>query len=168
MLVANHASFLDPCLVGAPIARHLHFLAKAELFHVPILGRIARSVSAHPIRREGLDRNAMRECIDIMKSGEALVIFPEGTRTRDGQLQPGKGGPAMLAVQAGVQCVPAYIDGTFQAWPRTRALPRPTKVRVYYGKPFDLPKRPEGMSSKEHYNLCAEEMMRQIAALQPN
>ena len=168
LLVSNHASYLDPPLVGCLVPRVVHNLAKAELFRVPLLGWVCRAVKAMPIRRGGVDREAMKRCVEILRSGKVVVLFPEGTRTRDGELQPARPGAAMIAVQAGVQCVPAYIDGTFRAWPRSRWFPRPAKVRAYYGEPFALPERPEGMASREHYQLCADEMMRRIAALRPD
>jgi 1-acyl-sn-glycerol-3-phosphate acyltransferase len=167
MVVSNHSSFLDPLLVGGCVRRHMHYLAKRELFRIPVFRNLIRGVNTHPIHRQGLDRTAIRECVDLMRGGEILLIFPEGTRSRDGNLQPGKAGAAMIAVQAGVPCIPAYVVGSFRAWPRQRRLPRPTKVHVYYGKPFDLPPRGPEMSSKEHYVICAEEMMRRIAALRP-
>jgi 1-acyl-sn-glycerol-3-phosphate acyltransferase len=145
----------------------MHSLAKSELFRIPGFAWLLRAVNAHPIRRQGVDRKAMRLCAELVRSGQMLLVFPEGTRTRDGQLQPGKPGVAMIAVQAGVPCVPAYIDGSYRAWPRHRLLPRPAKTRVFYGEPFDLPERAEGMTTREHYQLCADEMMRRIAQLRP-
>jgi 1-acyl-sn-glycerol-3-phosphate acyltransferase len=168
LLVSNHASYLDPPLVGCLVPRVVHNLAKSELFGVPVLGWMCRAVKAMPIRRGGVDREAMKLCVQILKSGKVVVLFPEGTRTQDGEMQTPRAGAAMIAVMAGVPCVPAYIDGTFRAWPRTRWYPWPAKVQAYYGEPFALPERPEGMNSKEHYQLCAEEMMRRIAALRPD
>jgi 1-acyl-sn-glycerol-3-phosphate acyltransferase len=165
--VANHASYLDPCIVGCRMRRHFHSLAKSELFRVPGFGTLLRAVHAHPIRRQGLDRQAMRKCAELIRSGELLLLFPEGTRTRDGNLGLGKPGAAMIAVQAGAACIPAYVEGSYDVWSRARRLPRPGKLRVYFGSPFALPPRAEGMSSKEHYVLCAAEMMRRIAALRP-
>ena len=168
LLVANHTSYLDVMLVGSRVRRHLHYLAKSDLFGTPVLGRLVRALNTHPIRRGGLDREGMRRCADLMRRGGIVLIFPEGTRSPDGNLQAAKPGVAMIAALAGVRCIPAYVDGGFRAWPRQRRLPRLTKIHVYYGEPFDLPPRREGMATKEHYRLCAEEMMRRIAALRPN
>ena len=165
MLISNHASNLDPPMLGCMLKRPLHFLAKSELFKMPVLNWWARNVNAHPIRRGAVDRGAMREVNRILREGHGLVIFPEGTRTRDGSLQPAKAGVAMMAVQAGAPCVPAYVDGSYQAWPRDRLFPLPRKIRIFYGESFSLPPRPDGVSSKEHYHLCASEMWRRIDAL---
>ena len=167
LLISNHASYLDPPLLGCSVPRICHNLAKAELFRVPGLGRLIRAVKAIPIRRGGVDRQAMRRCVELLRSGKVVVLFPEGTRTRNGALQPAHAGAAMIALQAGAPCVPAYIEGTFRAWPRHRWFPLPAKVRICYGEPFALPEHPEGMHPKDHYQLCADEMMRRIAALKP-
>jgi 1-acyl-sn-glycerol-3-phosphate acyltransferase len=166
LLVSNHASNLDPLLLGVACVRRLAFLAKAELFRVPLLGQWCWAVGAHPIQRGKGDRKAMMESIRLVRDeGEILVAFPEGTRTSDGNLQDGKPGVAMIAAQAGAPCIPAYIDGSFQAWPRGRVLFRPVKIHVWYGEPFSLPERQEGMATRDYYQICADEMVRHIAAL---
>ncbi len=168
MLVSNHASNLDPPIVGCALPRDIYTLAKAELARIPIFGPfLVHACYAIPLRRKGVDREAMKKCVKLMKSGEIVSMFPEGTRTRDGELQRGKPGAAMIALQGGAPCVPAYIDGSFRAWPRARWFPLPRKITIYYGKPFNLPERAEGQSAKEHYQACADEMMRRIAALRP-
>lgn len=166
LLVSNHASFLDPPALGCRVThRYFDYLAKRELFEVPLFGSLIRAVRAHPIRRGGVDRKSLRECASVLKQGGMLVLFPEGTRTRDGRLQEPKAGVAMIAAQADVPFVPAYVQGTFHVWPRHRKLPRPGKVRVFYGEPSELPQRREGMSSKDYYALCSEAMMEGIRAL---
>ena len=72
----------------------------------------------------------------------------------------------MIAAQAGAPCIPAYIDGSFRAWPRGRKMLRPVKIHVWYGEPFPLPERAEGMATRDYYQLCADEMMTRIVALQ--
>ena len=167
LLVANHASFLDPPIVGCPLRRRMHSLAKSELFKIFLFGPLIHAVHAHPVHRGAPDRAAIRTCAELMCSGQLLVIFPEGTRTRDGHLQRAKPGVGMIASRAGAPCIPAYIDGAFRCWPRTRLLPRPGKIRIYYGKPFALPAQDEGKPSKEYYQQCADEMMRKIDELRP-
>jgi len=167
LLVSNHASNLDPPILGCMLEREVHYLAKAEMFENRLLARVFRSINAHPIRRGGVDRQAMKECGELIRNGALLTIFPEGTRTHDGEMQAPKPGVAMIAVQARARCLPAYIAGSYRAWPRHRTFPRPTRLDVYYGAPFDLPERPEGMDRKDYYQLCADEMIRQISALKP-
>ena len=106
LLAANHASNLDPTLIATSLWRPCHFLAKEELFRIPILGWIIANVNSHPIRRDGVDRKALRDTVEVMTSGNMLLLFPEGTRTRDGELQEAKPGAAMIAAQANVPIVP--------------------------------------------------------------
>lgn len=165
LLICNHASYIDPPLVGVKIPRQLHFLAKKELFQVPLLGRWISMVGGHAVDRGKGDRKAVVESLRVLKSGKMLVAFPEGTRTPDGNLQPGKPGIVMIVQQAGVPCVPAYVDGSFVAWPRHRAFPVPTKVRVFYGPPFPMPERNPDMTKKAYYQHCLDTMMEHITAL---
>jgi 1-acyl-sn-glycerol-3-phosphate acyltransferase len=165
ILACNHASNLDPPFVAGPPDREFHSLGKQELFRVPIFGAFLRGINVHPIRRDGMDRAALKECVEIVKSGSALLVFPEGTRTPDGQLQAGKAGAAMIAVQTGARIVPAYIDGTFAAMRRGVIFPRPRKVRVYYGAPFLPDVAVTEGSRRDRYDAIAGLMMERIAAL---
>jgi 1-acyl-sn-glycerol-3-phosphate acyltransferase len=165
LLISNHASNLDPMLVGSPLPRICRFLAKEELFEVPLFKYWMRAVGALPIHRGGVDRKAMGACVRLLKTGSLLVIFPEGTRTRDGLLGGGKPGVAMIAAQAGTPCVPTYVDGSFESFPRGGKFPRPVKIHVWYGPSFDLPPRQEGAGTKEHYQACADAMMARIGEL---
>ena len=165
LVVCNHASNLDPPVVGCKLPREGHFLAKEELFH-GLFGKICSALNAHPINRAGMDRKALRTCTDVLKSGGMLVIFPEGTRTRDGELQPAKSGAAMIAAQAGVPICPLYIDGTFNALPRGVSFPRRVKVRLHIGKPFS-PQDALGDSENKRgkYEALSDAMMAHIAEL---
>ena len=164
MIVANHSSVLDPPIVGAVAPRPLHFMAKAELFSIPLLGRLIRAVNARPVRREGADARALREALRILESGHALLVFPEGTRGPEGVLREGKAGAGMLALLSGAPVVPAYVEGTGRALPRGRVLPRPVKVRVSFGAPLAFGKV-EGAHRKERYLEASREMMAAIARL---
>lgn len=162
MIVANHSSVLDPPIVGAVAPRPLHFMAKAELFSIPLLGRLIRALNARPVRRGGSDPRALREALRILEGREALLIFPEGTRGPEGVLREGKAGAGMLALLSGAAVVPAYVEGTGWALPRGRALPRPAKVRVSFGPPLSFGKV-EGRHRKERYLHASGEMMAAIA-----
>lgn len=166
LLVANHASNLDPPFIAVSVPRVCHTLAKRELFQVPILGLAIRNLFAHPIDRGGVDRKALRECVDALRSGEILLLFPEGTRTSNGELQQAKAGAAMIALQAGVPVVPVYIEGTYEALPRGTSWPKFSKVRVYFGEPFLPQEVVNDLSEKRAaYNELAAEMMRRISKL---
>jgi len=164
LLVANHQSVLDPPLVGGAVDRHLSFLAKAELFSIPLFGRLIRALNARPVRREGADAAALREALRTLAEGRALLIFPEGTRGTEGELRPAKAGAGMLAVLSGAAVVPVYITGSGSAWPRGRRWPRRSAVAVTFGPPLSF--AGDGTRArKERYAEASRVMMAAIAEL---
>ena len=164
LLVSNHLSTLDPPLVGCMLPRHLSFLAKAELFRIPLFGALIRRLNARPVRREGADAGALRTALRVLQDGGALLVFPEGTRGEEGVLREAKAGAGMLAVLSGAAVVPVYVSGSGRAWPRGHRLPRPAKVRVTFGPPLRFA-RAEGSGKKEKYEAASREMMAAIARL---
>jgi 1-acyl-sn-glycerol-3-phosphate acyltransferase len=164
LLVSNHVSVLDPPFVGAAAPRELDFLAKEELFRIPMLGRLIRALNARPVKRDGSDSRALKLGLRLLAEGRALLIFPEGTRGVEGRLGEGKPGAGMLAVMSGVPVVPVYVSGSGRALPSGRAVPRPTKVRVTFGPALHFKLR-EDDARKERYREAAQEMMRAIAQL---
>ncbi|HEX6971434.1 MAG TPA: lysophospholipid acyltransferase family protein, partial [Limnochordia bacterium] len=112
ILAANHASYIDPPLLGAATPRRLYFMAKRELFTIPLFGALIRRFGAFPVRRGALDRQAIRSALELLARGEAVVLFPEGTRHRSGGLLPGQQGVAMLASRSGAPIVPVGLVGT--------------------------------------------------------
>jgi len=164
LVVSNHQSVLDPPIIGSATSRTLHFMAKVELFGIPGFGWLIRNLNAHPVRREGSDPKALRTAARLLEEGEALLAFPEGTRSRDGSFGEGKPGIGMLAVLTEVPVVPAYVTGTLHALPRGAWWPRHSKVRVSFGPALHF--RPDpGPGRKERYREAAQEMMRAIAQL---
>ncbi len=163
LLVANHSSVLDPPLVAAVTPREVSFLAKAELFDVPLFGGLIRRLNARPVRREGADPGALRTALRVLEDGGALLVFPEGTRGPEGELRPGRPGAGMLAVLSGAPVVPVYIRGSGRAWPRGRRLPRPARVTVRFGKPLRF--AADGASRKDSYDAASRAMMAAIARL---
>jgi 1-acyl-sn-glycerol-3-phosphate acyltransferase len=164
LLVANHSSLLDPALVGGAAPRRLCFMAKAELFRVPLFGRLIRALNARPVRREGASAQALREALDALRSGQALLVFPEGTRGDEGDIRPPKPGAGMLAVMSGATVVPVYVSGSGRALPRGRLVPRPAKVVVQFGPALSFAVAPDD-ARRERYREAAEEMMRAVARL---
>jgi 1-acyl-sn-glycerol-3-phosphate acyltransferase len=164
LLVANHSSLLDPPLVGGASPRHLNFLAKAELFRIPLFGGLIRRLGARPLRREGPDTGALRSALRVLKDGGALLVFPEGTRGEEGILRPAKAGAGMLAVLGGAPVVPVYVSGSGRAWPRGRRLPRPGRVTVTFGPPVSLARDGNG-SRRDDYEAASRQMMAAIACL---
>jgi 1-acyl-sn-glycerol-3-phosphate acyltransferase len=163
LLVANHSSALDPPLVGGACPRQLTFLAKAQLFDIPLFGALIRRLNARPLRRDGADAGAMRTALRLLQEGAALLVFPEGTRGPEGVLREPKAGAAMLAILAGVPVVPVFISGSGRALAKGRRLPQPVKVRVTFGPPLVFPRPAEGR--KEHYEAASRQMMDAIARL---
>jgi 1-acyl-sn-glycerol-3-phosphate acyltransferase len=164
LLVANHSSFLDPPLVGGVSPRHLSFMAKAELFRVPLFGGLIRRLNARPVRREGADAGALRTALRILQEGGVLLMFPEGTRGPEGTLREPKPGAAMLAVMSGAPVVPVLIEGSGRAWPRGQTLPRPAKVVVTFGPPIVF-ERKDAEGRKTDYADVGRRMMDAIRRL---
>ena len=164
LLVANHSSFLDPPIVGAVAPRPLSFLAKAELFKVPILGTLIRNLNARPLKRDAADPSALRLALKMLEEERALLIFPEGTRGPEGVLREPKTGAGMLAVMSGAPVVPVCVSGTGRAWPKGRRWPGPAKVRVTFGPALRFD-QPAGRRRKEAYVAASRAMMNAIAGM---
>lgn len=138
LLASNHQSFFDPVVVSLGLSRQTCIMAREGLFRIPVLNALIRSLNAFPIRRGEFDREAIRNALEVLQRGEVLLVFPEGTRTRDGSLNPAKAGIGFLARKAGAPVVPVVIHGAWRAWPAHRALFRLfVPIRVAYGEPLD-------------------------------
>jgi len=115
----------------------VHYLARSTLFETSkLFGALIRSLNAVPLKRGAFDKQALRRCIEILSAGNALALFPEGTRTRDGRIGRLHSGFGMIARRSGATIVPTLIQGAFEAWPRTSPLPAPRPIRVAYGRPI--------------------------------
>jgi len=112
VLVSNHVSYWDPVVIGCAINRRVNFMAKSELFTIPLLGAVIRAVGTFPVRRNQSDRTAIRKAINLLEEGQIVGIFPEGTRSRTGELLKPHLGAAMLALKAGVPFLPVAVKGT--------------------------------------------------------
>ncbi|WP_435006470.1 lysophospholipid acyltransferase family protein [Tundrisphaera lichenicola] len=132
LLVSNHLSHLDVLVLGILLKRPLNYVARSTLFFWP-LGPFIRSVGAFPIQRDGIGAQGLKETLRRLRSGGIVTLFPEGTRTSDGQLSELKAGIALLAAKAKVPILPAAIAGSFESWPKYRSLPLPHPIRVHFG-----------------------------------
>lgn len=133
ILASNHQSFLDPVLVAVPLHRGVTFMARDTLFRFFPFRLLISSLGAFPVQRGTADLGAMREAIRRLEAGQALLVFPEGTRTKDGRVGRMRAGIGLLASRARVPVVPVRISGAFESWPRSSKLPRPKPVTVRYG-----------------------------------
>lgn len=139
IIASNHASFIDPMALGCVVPRLYTFIARGNLKDHGLYRFLTSQLDIVSIERESSDRGQLRAVLDALAAGKACVIFPEGTRTRDGKLQPMRGGVVLLARLSKVPVVPAFVDGSYDAWPRGAKLPRFSgRVRTYYGKPIPL------------------------------
>lgn len=157
LLVSNHVSHLDVFILGIPLHRPLNYVARSTLF-LPGLGRFIRSVGGFPIQRDGIGAQGLKETLRRIKKGGIVVLFPEGTRSHDGELGELKSGISVLAARAHVPVIPAGIAGTFEAWPRSQALPRPHPIRIHYGPPL-LPADLEGLETEAVTQLIRDRIL---------
>jgi glycerol-3-phosphate dehydrogenase (NAD(P)+) len=138
LLAANHRSFLDPFVIGCCVRRPLYFVAKRELFDRRIAGRILNALGAFPVRRGESDAESMETARLLLERGEAVMIFPEGTRHRSGPLHEPKRGVGRLALQTGAPIVPIAVKGTERV--RRGWLIRPVRVDLRFGRPLTYPR----------------------------
>ena len=138
LIVANHLSLADPPLLGVSLGRKVIFIAKKELFRFRLIGYFIGSLGAFSVHRGQLDRKAMRQAYQVLADGLALVMFPEGTRSRSGRLRPAFPGPALIAMRSGAPILPVGIIGTEKIRGVTWLLRRP-QITVNVGHPFYLP-----------------------------
>jgi 1-acyl-sn-glycerol-3-phosphate acyltransferase len=130
IVASNHIAFFDPPLIGIASVRELHYLAKEELFRVPVLGALIRTFNSIPIRRGMADLSGLSKAMDVLRGGRTLIMFPEGSRMRDGELHPARPGVGMLAVGTDALIVPCYISGSDRpgGW-----ITRRTRLRIWFG-----------------------------------
>lgn len=165
IFAANHQSYFDPILLGTSLYRSLNYMAKEDLFRNIVGGWILRRVNSIPVRREEGDLSAIKEALKILNSGKPLVIFPEGSRSRDGRLQSPKRGIGFIAAKARVPIIPAYIEGSFDAMPGGLDTLKKRPVSVYIGKPVFFDWDDFDRNGKEAYQRISDEIMRRILEL---
>jgi 1-acyl-sn-glycerol-3-phosphate acyltransferase len=172
ILASNHASFLDPPLVGAGLRRDINYLARESLFRFPGIGALLRSWNSVPVDREGGGARGLKAILDRLLAGGGLILFPEGTRTRDGKLQPARSGIGLTVIKSNAPVVPVRVFGTYEAYGRHLKFPRPHRVAVKYGRPLDFAQlRAEAKTCdkprlKAIYQEVADEIMAAIAKLE--
>jgi 1-acyl-sn-glycerol-3-phosphate acyltransferase len=137
LIVANHLSDCDPAVIGYALPRGAHYMAKRELFSMPILSTVIRVLQAFPVDRGTADRSAIRKTVELLQAGEAVVIFPEGQLSETGEMQPLMPGVAMIVTRSGTPVVCVGLKGTPRIIPFKKVWPRPAFGGVWarIGKP---------------------------------
>lgn len=173
ILASNHSSYLDPPLVGSGLHRPINYLARESLFRFPGVGALLRSWNAVPVDRDGGGARGLKNILDRLLGGAGIILFPEGTRSPDGKLQPARSGIGLTVAKSNAPVVPVRVFGTFEAWGRNHKIPRPKRIAVKYGRPMLFEKqRAEAKTCdkarlKQIYQEIADEIMAEIAKLEP-
>lgn len=159
IIACNHISLFDPPVVGTAFSRPVHFMAKEELFAIPLLGWLFTKLNAFPVKRATADRAAIRHAINLLENGELLGLFPEGTRSLTGKLGKPETGLAMIALKAGVPIIPTAVIGTNKVGHTGLFFPR---FIVKFGSPIIVNR---GKADKETMENLSNQIMQEISLL---
>lgn len=165
ILASNHQSYFDPPLVGICSHRGVHYLARKTLLQWPFFGPLFPAMNVIPVDRDGNDMAALKTVIRKIRAGEGVVLFPEGTRTRDGNLQPAQAGVGLVIAKTGAPVVPMRIFGAYEAFPRGAKGVRLHPIRVVVGKPIHFSHEEIANADRETYRKLGQRVMDEIAAL---
>jgi 1-acyl-sn-glycerol-3-phosphate acyltransferase len=164
ILVMNHQSYLDPPLAGSTCNRAIYFLARRSLLNNPVLGWLLPKLNVIPVNQETIDRTGLKNLIQIIKAGNAALVFPEGSRTPDGELHAGLPGVGLIIAKTRAPVVPMRIFGAFEAWPIGGKIRR-HPITVVVGQPIHFNAAQLGEHGKEVYAQLSQRIMDEIAAL---
>jgi 1-acyl-sn-glycerol-3-phosphate acyltransferase len=165
ILASNHASYLDPPLVGVCCRKDVYFLARKSLFERPVVGPLLAQLNTIPVDRDRGDVGAVRAMIKLLKSGNRVLVFPEGTRSKDGNLQPARAGVGLLIAKSLAPVVPVRVFGSYAALPRSGGI-RFVPITVVIGKPLFFTKQDLGTDERAAYQVLSDRVMAAIAALE--
>ena len=166
ILAMNHQSYLDPPLAGISCRREIYYLARKTLLQWPVLGPILPKLNVIPVDQERADMSAIKTLIKLVRAGHCTVIFPEGSRTLDGQLQPAQPGLGMVVAKTLAPVVPMRIFGAREAFPRG-GTPRPFHpITLVVGEPMFFSKADLIGEGRDLYQSLSERVMQRIAALE--
>lgn len=139
LICANHVSYIDPPVLGAAATRQVHFMAKTELFRIPVLGFLIARVGAFPVKQKSADRAALRRALELLSEGRVVAVFPEGTRNRDPlNLMPAEQGVGLIALKSRAPVIPAALVNTEKLLPPGARFLRFARVKVVFGQPVDI------------------------------
>src|SRR6266705_3180586 len=168
ILAMNHQSYLDPPLAGITCDRAIYFLARRTLMEVPLLSRLLPKLNVIPVNQEGIDRSALKALIRVLKAGNAALVFPEGSRTVDGSLQPAEPGLGLVIAKTLAPVVPMRIFGAHEALPRGGGGLHLVPITVVVGEPIFFTEADLQSSGKDLYGRLSQRVMDAIAALHLN
>jgi len=166
LIASNHQSHLDPPMIGLGIPRYVYFIAKRELARSRLLGWYMRNLGTILVDR-GQGREALEAALEYLNAGRAVVIFPEGTRTRTGRLNPGRKGVGVLAHRSGAVVLPTCITGANRCFPVGSKIIRPGRIKVRFGKPLRFTHLPSGPIAEELVEQTTAKIMQAIEELVP-
>jgi 1-acyl-sn-glycerol-3-phosphate acyltransferase len=168
LIASNHASHFDPPIVGSYVPRQMRFFARKSLWNNKIMAWWLNQVETIPVERDSGDVGAIKRVLQALKENRAVVLFPEGTRSPDGNLQSPKAGVGLMACKTGVPVVPCRVYGSFEAFGKGRKIPRfGTPIDVVFGPPIAASEYDDPSAGKARYELAAQRIMERIAALPP-
>jgi len=165
ILAMNHQSYLDPPLAGTTCDRAIYFLARRTLLDVPLLGWVLPKLNVIPVNQEGVDRSAIKAVIRVLQAGNGVLVFPEGSRTFDGTLQPGEPGMGLMIAKTLAPVVPMRIFGAREALPRSGGRLRFVPITVVIGEPIFFSAADIQPGGKNLYARLSDRVMKAIAAL---
>lgn len=165
IVAMNHESFFDPPLAGNACDRPIYFLAKKSLMRAPVLGWLLPKLNVIPVDLEGTDRSAIKALIRVLQSGHGALVFPEGSRTPDGQLQPAQAGLGFIIAKTRAPVVPLRIFGAHQAWPIGGKIRLGPRITIVVGQPIRFSDEELGGRGKDLYRRLSQRVMEAIAAI---
>jgi 1-acyl-sn-glycerol-3-phosphate acyltransferase len=168
ILAMNHQSYLDPPLAGITCDRAVYFLARRTLLDVPLLGRLLPKLNVIPVNQEGIDRSALKALIRVLKAGNAALVFPEGSRTVDGSLQPAEPGLGLVIAKTLAPVVPMRIFGAHEALPRGGGGLHFVPITIVIGEPIFFTAADLDPPGKDVYKRLSQGVMNAIADLHLN
>ncbi|NDG70643.1 MAG: 1-acyl-sn-glycerol-3-phosphate acyltransferase [Proteobacteria bacterium] len=165
LIAVNHSSFFDPPLAGICSRRGVYYLARKTLLKWPFFGPLFPAMNVIPVERDGNDMSALREVIKKVKEGNAVLLFPEGTRSLDGDLQPARAGIGLVIAKTGAPVLPMRIFGAYEAFPKNARRFQLSQISVVIGEPIHFSAEEISNSSRETYQLLSNRVMDAIGAL---
>lgn len=165
LIAVNHSSFFDPPLAGICSRRGVFYLARKTLLKWPFFGPLFPAMNVIPVERDGNDMSALREVIKKVKEGNAVLLFPEGTRSINGNLQPARAGIGLVIAKTGAPVLPMRIFGAYEAFPKNARHFQASRITVVIGEPIHFTEEEISNTSRETYQHLSDRVMEAIGAL---